>query len=151
MGKLQNLRKHNIFSQEHALRGLQLLGVIAAFLAAFQVAGCYYMQAAGGQMEILRKRTPIDEVIENPDTPEQLKSRLEMVQSARRFAVDELLLPDNESYQTFADLERDYVVWNVMAALRRETGSDMTDKNVPNPHRLASTKTFVKHVFPARP
>ena len=67
-------------------------------------------------MEILRKRTPIDEVIENPDTPEHLKSRLEMVQSARRFAVDELLLPDNESYQTFADLERDYVVWNVMAA-----------------------------------
>jgi predicted aminopeptidase len=74
------------------------------------------MQAASGQMEILRKRTPIDEMIENPDTPEQLKGRLEMVLSARRFAVDELLLPDNESYQTFADLERDYVVWNVMAA-----------------------------------
>ena len=95
---------------------MQLLIVIAAFLATFQVAGCYYMQAAGGQLEISRKRTPINEVIENPDTPEQLKSRLEMVQRARRFAIDELLLPDNESYQTFADLERDYVVWNVMAA-----------------------------------
>jgi predicted aminopeptidase len=116
LGKLRNLRTHNISLQKHALRGLQLLIVIAAFLAALQVAGCYYIQAAGGQMEISRKRTPINEVIENPDTPEQLRSRLKMVQSARLFAIDELLLPDNESYQTFVDLERDYVVWNVMAA-----------------------------------
>ena len=67
-------------------------------------------------MEILRKRTPLSEIIEDPDTPEQLKSRLEMIQSARLFAIDELLLPDNFSYQTFTDLERDFVVWNIVAA-----------------------------------
>lgn len=95
---------------------MKLLLVIAGFLAALQIGGCYYMQAAGGQMEILRKRIPLSEIIDDPDTSEELKSRLEMVQGARRFAIDELLLPDNKSYQTFADLERDYVVWNVMAA-----------------------------------
>lgn len=39
-----------------------------------------------------------------------------MVRDARQFAVDELLLPDNGSYRNYADLERDYVVWNVVAA-----------------------------------
>ena len=39
-----------------------------------------------------------------------------MVRDARQFAVDELLLPDNGSYRNYADVERDYVVWNVIAA-----------------------------------
>jgi predicted aminopeptidase len=38
------------------------------------------------------------------------------VQEARRFSVEELGLPDNKSYRTYSDLERDYVVWNVFAA-----------------------------------
>jgi len=67
-------------------------------------------------MEILRKRTPISEVIEDAGSSAQLRQRLAMVQEARQFAVAELLLPDNESYRTFVDLERDYVVWNVIAA-----------------------------------
>ncbi len=39
-----------------------------------------------------------------------------MVRDARQFAVDELRLPDNGSYRNYADVERDYVVWNVIAA-----------------------------------
>ncbi len=34
----------------------------------------------------------------------------------RRFAVDELGLPDNDSYTTYVALDRPYVVWNVVAA-----------------------------------
>ena len=85
-------------------------------MGAIQAGGCYYWQAASGQMEILRKRTPIPEVIDDPESSEQLKLRLATIQEARQFAVDELLLPDNKSYHTYADLERDYVVWNVIAA-----------------------------------
>jgi predicted aminopeptidase len=96
--------------------GLKLLLLVLALLGVLQIGGCYYLQAAGGQLEILRKRTPITTVIENPASSEELRRRLRMVQEARQFAVAELLLPDNKSYQTFADLERDYVVWNVMAA-----------------------------------
>lgn len=89
---------------------------VVAIVGVLQIGGCYYFQAASGQMEILRKRTPIPEVIEDPGSSEQLKLRLAMVQEARRFSVEKLLLPDNESYQTFVDLERDFVVWNVIAA-----------------------------------
>ena len=49
-------------------------------------------------------------------TPDELTRRLELVQEARQFAIDELHLPDNDSYRSYADLERDYVVWNVFAA-----------------------------------
>lgn len=78
--------------------------------------GCYYVQAARGQLDVLRHREPIEEVISNPATPPELAARLATLQAARQFASDELLLPDNDSYTTYADIGRDYVVWNVIAA-----------------------------------
>jgi predicted aminopeptidase len=80
------------------------------------LAGCYYVQAAKGQWELTRKREPIEDVIADDSTPTDLAKRLELVQEARWFAVDELGLPDNDTYRTYADIERDYVVWNVFAA-----------------------------------
>jgi predicted aminopeptidase len=74
------------------------------------------MQAIGGQAEVLRKRRPVTEVIEDDSTDTVLRKRLQMVQEARQFAVDQLLLPENGSYRSYADLGRDYVVWNVFAA-----------------------------------
>lgn len=97
-------------------RPLLALLAAAALLVALQTGGCYYMQAVNGQLEVLRKREPIVDVLEDADIPEETRERLSMVLEARRFAVDEMLLPDNDSYRTYADLERDFVVWNVFAA-----------------------------------
>ena len=83
---------------------------------ALALSGCYYTQAARGQIEVMRKREPIDDVISATDTSAELSTRLQLVQEARRFSVDALHLPDNDSYRTYADLQRDYVVWNVFAA-----------------------------------
>ncbi|MDJ0904759.1 MAG: aminopeptidase [Woeseiaceae bacterium] len=77
---------------------------------------CYYAQAARGQYDVLRRSEPIDEVLAADSTPDELARQLALVQEARQFAVDELLLPDNDSYRSYADLGRDYVVWNVFAA-----------------------------------
>ena len=78
--------------------------------------GCYYMQAVSGQWEVMQKRGPIDAVIANPETTEELAARLRLLSAARDFSISELGLPDNQSYRSYADLERDYVVWNVLAA-----------------------------------
>ena len=91
---------------------LQRLTIAALSLT---LSGCYYMQAARGQMEINRKREPIAEVLSAESTPEQLASQLQVVLQARQFSIDELGLPDNDSYRSYADLERDYVVWNIVA------------------------------------
>lgn len=83
------------------------------------LSGCslpYYWQAVGGQLELLRKRTPIEELIADPDTSDELKRALESAAEIRRYAVDALGLPDNSSYMSYVDLERAYVVWNVIAA-----------------------------------
>lgn len=87
---------------------------IAVFLTHLQ--GCFYVQAIHGHMEVMQSRRPVDEILADPSAPGDLKDRLLLVQEARRFAVDELGLPDNESYTSYADLGRDYVVWNVFAA-----------------------------------
>jgi predicted aminopeptidase len=72
-------------------------------------------QAARGQFQILNAREPITRVIEDPATPAELRQRLETVSAARQFASRELGLPNNKSYTSYADLERDFVVWSVVA------------------------------------
>ena len=90
---------------------------MASLLLTFaMLEGCYYMQAINGQMEVLRKRRPITEVISDDETDDELRERLELVAEARQFAVDQLLLPENDSYLSYTDLEREFVVWNVFAA-----------------------------------
>ena len=75
----------------------------------------YYAQAVSGQMEILTKRRPIEEVLADPATSPETRRQLELVQRLRDFASRELALPDNRSYRTYADLERPFAVWNVYA------------------------------------
>jgi predicted aminopeptidase len=93
-----------------------MLRLLIMLLCLATLPGCYYMQAAKGQWELTRKRQPIEEVLASEDTSPELAARLRLVQEARQFAVDELGLPDNDTYRTYADIERDYVVWNVFAA-----------------------------------
>ena len=82
--------------------------------------GCYYAQAVRGHMDLMSRRQDLAGVIDSPDASAELRNKLKLVQEARLFAVDQLLLPDNESYRSYADLERDYVVWNVFAAAEFE-------------------------------
>jgi predicted aminopeptidase len=86
--------------------------IVAASLSA---SGCYLLQAATGQMELTSKRRPITKILADAKTPEQLRTRLEYVSAARTFASEELGLPDNDSYRSYADLGRPFVVWNVFA------------------------------------
>jgi predicted aminopeptidase len=67
-------------------------------------------------MQLMADRRPIDEVLEDPDTPAELATRLRLVAEARAFATDTLDLPDNDSYRSYVALDRPYVVWNVFAA-----------------------------------
>jgi predicted aminopeptidase len=67
-------------------------------------------------MQILQKQQPITELIEDPDTPPELKNKLQFIQSVRKFAAEALLLPVEDHYLNYVELNRPYVVWNVFAA-----------------------------------
>jgi len=87
--------------------------------AAAMLGGCaqisYFVQAAHGQFSLLSEARPIDEWIASPGTEDKLKNRLTRVKEIRAFAARELGLPDNDSYTTYADLKRPFVMWNVVA------------------------------------
>ena len=92
--------------------------VAAVILMCVALSACalpYYWQAVGGQIGLLRKRVPIDAVIADPQYDTTTRERLRTVAEIRRFAVEELALPDNDSYTSFVNMDRTYVVWNVIA------------------------------------
>jgi predicted aminopeptidase len=114
------MRKHPTKTSRHpgALNRNRLIVVACVCLAVLltHLQGCFYAQAVRGHMEVMQSRRPVDEILADPSAPADLKERLLLIQEARQFAVDELELPDNDSYTSYSDLERDYVVWNVFAA-----------------------------------
>lgn len=103
-------------SKPMQLSGKRYLIAACVVLLLTMQQGCYYVQATRGQMELWRKERPVQDVISDPATAADLAARLKLLQEARDFASDTLLLPDNDSYRKYADLERDYVLWNVIAA-----------------------------------
>jgi predicted aminopeptidase len=96
------------------------LRMAALLVVAVSTAGCtslsYYAQAAHGQFSLLAQARPFDDWIADPNAKPGLKTKLQTVREIRRFAVDELGLPDNGSYKTYAQLDRPFVLWNVVAA-----------------------------------
>jgi predicted aminopeptidase len=93
---------------------------LSALLLTVPLAGCaavsYYWQAFQGQMEVERLARPVEDVLADGATSDDLKRRLKLAQAARAYASRELGLPDNDTYRRYADLKRQYVVWNVFAA-----------------------------------
>ena len=75
----------------------------------------YLAQAAKGQFEIINKQVPIDKILSDSSADSQTRVRLELVSQIRKFASNELDLPDNQSYKCYSELGRRYVVWNVVA------------------------------------
>lgn len=88
-------------------------------LTLFLFTGCasinYYRQSIQGQFEVLHKRKAIKDILAENDIPDKMRNKLVTVLQIRDFSSNELGLPDNNSYMTYTDLERDYVIWNIFA------------------------------------
>ncbi len=75
----------------------------------------YYVQSIDGQLGLLAKREPITRLVEDAGLGEDLRATLRTVLDIRTFASQELHLPDNASYRTYADVGRSHAVWVVFA------------------------------------
>ncbi|MFC3602876.1 aminopeptidase [Deinococcus soli (ex Cha et al. 2016)] len=89
------------------------------------LSGCadvrYLSQAAGGQLDLLRRARPLADVLADPGTPAGVRRRLQLASDVRAFAVAPeaaggLGLPDHGSFLKYVDVGRPYVVWNVFSA-----------------------------------
>ncbi len=96
------------------LRNLLLASLILPSLGCSTLS--YYGQSISGQLDLLWKRQPVAELLDDATLAPELKDKLRMALAMRDFASRELQLPDNGSYRSYSDLQRDHVVWNVFAA-----------------------------------
>ena len=94
--------------------------LVAATILVFGVTGCtsvsYYAQSLKGHVKIMTARQDVAKLIDDPSTPEALRARMASASAIRQFAVDELALPDNNSYRSYVDVGREAVTWAVFAA-----------------------------------
>ena len=76
----------------------------------------YYLQSIGGHLQMLQAARPIEQWLADEKASAALKQRLLLARRIRKFAVEEIRLPDNASYTRYAALQRPFAVWNVVAA-----------------------------------
>lgn len=75
----------------------------------------YYLHSATGHLQIISKRRSIQDLLKEQSTSPDLQKRLKQISEIRDFASQRLSLPDNGSYRSYVQLDRPYVVWNVVA------------------------------------
>ncbi len=75
----------------------------------------YYRQSVSGHLQLLKAQQDLLTVLQSPDTDPELKQRLHMITRIRDFASNVVKLPNNNSYRSYADIGRQYIVWNVFA------------------------------------
>ncbi len=84
------------------------------------LAGCsqvgFYWQAASGHLKLLQEKQSIERLLADPETPPELKHRLQLVQAVRTFAIEELKLPERAGYTGYVKLNRPYATVVVTAA-----------------------------------
>ncbi|MBF0323377.1 MAG: aminopeptidase, partial [Magnetococcales bacterium] len=102
------------------IRAGKISFVCTTLLAAgLLLTGCdmahYYLQAVGGELDLLSRRRSISDLLADPVTPKPLRQRLSLAEKAVKFAVTDLALAPSGSFQSYADLSRPYAVWAVYA------------------------------------
>ena len=75
----------------------------------------FYSQAMRGQAEIWGGQRPVKDVLADPAESEPVKKKLRLALELREYAKAHLKLPA-ESFGTYTDLKRPFVVWVVYAA-----------------------------------
>ena len=89
------------------------------------LSGCadlgYYWHSANGHLAVMNQRVDIDELLADDSLETDLRERLALVQEIRRFSIERLELPANDSYDSYVELDRPYVIQNLFAAAEFST------------------------------
>lgn len=71
-----------------------------------------------GQLNVIWKARPVQEVLTDSSIPDSIKSKLILISEARRYAIDSLGLNDTDNYSTLFDQEGKEILWVVTASER---------------------------------
>jgi len=76
----------------------------------------YYWDSARGHLAVMNQRVAIDDLLAEETTDASLRERLLLVKEIRRFSVERLQLPQNDSYLSYVELDRPWLIQNLFAA-----------------------------------
>jgi predicted aminopeptidase len=93
-----------------------LLVVLLVLLFLYWQLIVYGLQQGHGQFNIIWNAKPVEEYLKDPTFPDSLKSRLELINEIRKYAIDSLGLKDTENYKTLYDQKGKEVMWVVLAS-----------------------------------
>ncbi|MCK4508556.1 MAG: aminopeptidase [Desulfuromonadales bacterium] len=98
----------------------RLLYILVFVLSLLLLSACsesqYLAQCVKGHLSVMASAEPIEDILAQENESQDVRDQLTKVVRMREFAVNSLHLPDSGSYRTYVDLERPYVVWNLVAA-----------------------------------
>lgn len=76
----------------------------------------YGLRQGAGQLKIIIKAQPIEEILADDNFPDSLKEKLHLIQEIRNFAIDSLGINDSRNYTTFYNQHGQPVLWVVIAS-----------------------------------
>lgn len=76
----------------------------------------YAAQQGFGQLSIIWKAKPVENYLKDPDFPDSLKLRLNLIDEVRKYAIDSLALKDTKNYKTLYDQRGEEIMWVVIAS-----------------------------------
>jgi predicted aminopeptidase len=76
----------------------------------------YIAHTGSGHLKLMSDRQPISSLINDEHLTQAQKDKFKKILRIREFASEQLHLPDNKSYTSYVELNRDYVTWIVFAA-----------------------------------
>jgi len=100
------------------LHAAYLPRLAAIILAPILLSGCYIARAAYEEGRVLWNRKPIDDVLARKDLSADTREKLETVLAVRKFADEKLGENVGGAYETIAPVDKNAVVYVVMAAPR---------------------------------
>ncbi len=76
----------------------------------------YGLKQGAGQLTVVLKARPVDEILSDPLYPDSLKVRISLIQEIRQFAFDSLGINYSDNYTTFYNQEDKPLLWVVTGA-----------------------------------
>ncbi len=96
---------------------IKSIAIVALLLV---LSGCssisYYGQSVIGHTRLMLARQSINGMLKDEALDASLRLELNLAKELRAFSISHLALPDNGSYSSYVELDREFPVWTVVAA-----------------------------------
>ncbi len=92
---------------------LILIGIWSVFNISLIVYGFGQLR---GQLNIVMNSRPINEVLNDNNVPDSVKSKLHLIEEIKKFAIDSLGLKESKNYTTFFDQHNKPLLWVLTAS-----------------------------------